>query len=169
MMACCGHEVPIRTCRSPSRTSDVWHALVRTSRTRALGFRSEAATNEIQHVHHITLRVSDLERSRRFYSDVLGFDVEVLEDRLRLTAGPTRLILRSPLEGTPADDRFSERRIGLDHISFGVDDRLSLERFVERLGKHGVATVGIEVNPDPKTEFVAFRDPDDIQLEFILV
>jgi catechol 2,3-dioxygenase-like lactoylglutathione lyase family enzyme len=32
-----------------------------------------------------------------------------------------------------------------------------------------VATVGIDVNPDPKTEFVAFRDPDDIRLEFYLI
>lgn len=129
---------------------------------------SEAATNDIQTVHHITLRVSDLERSRSFYSDVLGFDVEVLDDRLRLTAGPTRLILRSPLEGTSADDRFSERRIGLDHISFGVQDRGSLERLIERLGRNGVSTAGIELNPDPKTEFVAFRDPDNIQLEFFV-
>jgi glyoxylase I family protein len=113
--------------------------------------------------------VSDLERSRVFYSDVLGFEVEVLDDRLRIAVGPTRVILRTPLEGTPADDRFSERRIGLDHISFGVEDRRSLEDLVERLGRHDVTTGGIEVNPDPMTEFVAFRDPDNIQLEFFVV
>lgn len=135
----------------------------------ALGSRSEAATNDIQYVHHITLRVSDLERSRSFYSDVLGFDVEVHHDRLRFTVGPTRVILRSPLEGTPTDDRFSERRIGLDHISFGVEDRQSLERLVERLERHDADTEGIEANADPKTEFVAFRDPDNIQLEFFVV
>jgi glyoxylase I family protein len=113
--------------------------------------------------------VSDLERSRVFYSDVLGFEVEVLDDRLRIAVGPIRVILRTPLEGTPADDRFSERRIGLDHISFGVEDRRSLEDLVERLGRHDVTTGGIEVNPDPMTEFVAFRDPDNIQLEFFVV
>jgi glyoxylase I family protein len=94
--------------------------------------------------------VSDLERSRSFYSDVLGFDVEVLDDRLRFAVGPTRLILRSPLEGTPADDRFSERRIGLDHISFGVEDRQSLERLVERLERYGVATVGSRSTLTPR-------------------
>lgn len=125
--------------------------------------------NDAESIHHVTLRVSDLERSRRFYADVLGFDVEVLEDRLRFTVGPSRVILRASLDGTPDDDRFSERRIGLDHLSFGVEERQSLERLVERLGESGVATVGIEVNPDPKTEFVAFRDPDNIQLEFFVI
>lgn len=125
--------------------------------------------NDAESIHHVTLRVSDLERSRRFYADVLGFDVEVLEDRLRFTVGPSRVVLRAPLDGTPDDDRFSERRIGLDHLSFGVEERQSLERLVERLGESGVATVGIEVNPDPKTEFVAFRDPDNIQLEFFVI
>jgi glyoxylase I family protein len=127
------------------------------------------STNEIDRVHHVSLRVSDLERSRLFYSGVLGLDVEALEDRLRFTVGPTRIILRPPLEGTPDDDRFSERRIGLDHISFGVQGRPTLERLVERLREHGVATRGIEINPDPETEFVAFRDPDNIQLEFFIV
>jgi glyoxylase I family protein len=100
---------------------------------------------------------------------VLGLDVEALVDRLRFTAGATRVILRSPLEGTPSDDRFSERRIGLDHISFGVQDRRSLERLVERLRGHDVATEGIELNADPENEFVAFRDPDNIQLEFFVI
>lgn len=125
--------------------------------------------HDAQYIHHITLRVSDLERSRSFYSDVLGFDVEVHHDRLRFTVGPTRVILRTPLEGTPTDDRFSERRIGLDHISFGVEDLRSLERLVERLERYGADTAGIEVNADPKSEFVAFRDPDNIQLEFFVM
>lgn len=97
---------------------------------------------------------------------MLGFEVEALNDRLRLTVGPTRIILRLPLEGTPQGDRFSERRIGLDHISFTVHGREALERLVDRLRTHGIETEGIQLNPDPANEFVAFRDPDNIQLEF---
>jgi glyoxylase I family protein len=119
-------------------------------------------------VHHLTLRVSDLDRSQRFYSDVVGVDVEVLDDRLRFAIGPTRIILRPVLDGTPPGDRFSERRIGLDHISFAVAGRDPLERLVARLQANGIGTEGIQVDEDPPAEFVAFRDPDNIQLEFFL-
>ena len=37
---------------------------------------------------------------------------------------------------------------------------------LERLG---VATAGIEFDPDGKSDYVCFRDPDNIQLEFILL
>jgi glyoxylase I family protein len=124
------------------------------------------STSDTEYIHHLTLRVRDLDRSRRFYSDVLGVDIEALDDRLRFAVGATRIVLRPPLEGTPGDDRFSERRIGLDHISFGVQAHQSLERLVERLRAHGIATEGIQFNADPEAEFVAFRDPDNIQLEF---
>lgn len=124
-------------------------------------------------VHHVTFRVSDLERSRKFYQEVLGFEVEVLPDRLRFAAGETRILLREPLTGTAPDDRFSEYRIDLDHMAFSVGERAKLERLVERLRASGVNTRGIQEYEDPhgrskRTEFVCFRDPDNIQLEFWL-
>ena len=69
-------------------------------------------------VHHITLNVTDLEASRAFYEGLLGFGVD--QDfpgekvRLRLAEDGTRLVLRPLLPGTPAGDRFSEYRAGLD-------------------------------------------------------
>jgi catechol 2,3-dioxygenase-like lactoylglutathione lyase family enzyme len=72
-------------------------------------------------IHHLTLRVRDLAVSARFYEDVLGVPAEKLGDRCRLRVGGTVVVLREPLPGTPADDRFSERRIGFDHLSFKVE------------------------------------------------
>src|ERR1700721_3356971 len=73
--------------------------------------------------HHITLNVTDLDRARAFYEGLLGFGVD--QDfpgeklRLRTPGTSTRLVLRPVLPGTPAGDRFTERRVGLDHIAIG--------------------------------------------------
>jgi catechol 2,3-dioxygenase-like lactoylglutathione lyase family enzyme len=102
-------------------------------------------------VHHITLNVTDLTRSCEFYEGVLGLAVD--QDfppepgyrgklRLRLADG-TRIVLVPPLPGTPDGDRFSEYRIGLDHISLGVPGD-ELERLTSALRQAGVQTSGIQ-------------------------
>jgi len=118
-------------------------------------------------IHHITLRVADLERSRAFYEGVLGFDVQAPDPALFVFGvGETIIALLPPLEGTPEGDRFSEYRVGVDHLAFAVAGRAELERAVELLGAAGVPTQGIEVDPLLGKEFVCFRDPDNVQWEF---
>jgi glyoxylase I family protein len=122
-------------------------------------------------IHHITLRVNDLAESLRFYRDVVGFDVQTPQADLCLfVAGQTVVILRQPLEGTPSGDRFSEFRIGVDHLAFAVDDRAELERLVKSLRAAAVETAGIEIEPalGLNKEYVCFRDPDNVQLEFFM-
>lgn len=122
-------------------------------------------------VHHITLRVTDLARSRRFYQGVLGLTVD--QDfppepgysgklRVRLADG-TRIVLVPPLPGTPDADRFSEYRVGLDHISVGIPGA-ELDRLVDALRAAGISTKGIQrdaLGPG----LVCFRDPDNIAWE----
>ena len=79
---------------------------------------------EVDGIHHLTLNVTDLERSRAFYTGVLGFvpDQDFPGEKLRYRIGPyTRLVLVPPLPGTPEGDRFSELRVGLG--CFGVRSR----------------------------------------------
>jgi hypothetical protein len=64
------------------------------------------------------------------------------------------------------DDKFNERRIGLDHLSFEVDDRDELASWVTHLDAKGVDHSGI--NDTDFGPVVAFRDPDNIQLEFFV-
>ena len=117
--------------------------------------------------HHVTLNVTDLARARAFYEGVLGFrvDQDFPGEKLRLRIGAhDRLVLRPPLPGTPPDDRFSERRIGLDHLAVGVASRAELEQLTETLHAHGVVA---DLHHDPLgPAMVSFRDPDNIQLEF---
>jgi catechol 2,3-dioxygenase-like lactoylglutathione lyase family enzyme len=135
-------------------------------------------------LHHVAIRVQDPERSRAFYEKVLGLafmEIPVGSEMtgvwrgapsdgtlLATQAGDTFVILEPPLEGTPDDDRFSERRIGIDHMAFGVDDRPTLDGLVERLRAEGVATEGVEHDPVLDKDYVAFRDPDNVQWEFYM-
>jgi catechol 2,3-dioxygenase-like lactoylglutathione lyase family enzyme len=118
--------------------------------------------------HHITVRVTDLGRARAFYEGVLGLAVD--QDfpgeklRLRLDGTPTRLVLVPPLPGTPAGDRFSERRIGLDHIAIGVPAG-EVARLANRLEEAGVPTGGVKADPLGPA-MITFRDPDNVQWEF---
>jgi catechol 2,3-dioxygenase-like lactoylglutathione lyase family enzyme len=74
-----------------------------------------------------------------------------------------------PLEGTAGDDRFSEYRIGLDHLAFAIGDRADLDSLVERLEAAGVETQGVETDVVLGKEYVAFRDPDNVQCEAYLL
>jgi glyoxylase I family protein len=118
-------------------------------------------------IHHITLNVSDLARSRAFYEGVLGLtvDQDFPGEKLRLRLGGARLVLVPPLPGTPAGDRFSEHRIGLDHLAFGVAGRAELEALAQRLRDAGVPA-DLHDDRAGTVALVSFRDPDNIQLEF---
>jgi catechol 2,3-dioxygenase-like lactoylglutathione lyase family enzyme len=122
---------------------------------------------ETSGIHHITIRVSDLERSKRFYQDVLGFGVQTpAPDLYYFPVGQTLVALRPPLKGTPRGDRFSEYRIGVDHMAFAVKDRAELDKVVKAVRGAGVHTEGIEVDPTLGKDYVCFRDPDNVQWEF---
>jgi len=122
---------------------------------------------DVQGLHHVALRVTDMDRSTGFYRDVLGFDVQSPADGLAFfSAGGCLIVLEPPLEGTPGGDRFSEYRIGIDHLAFAVTDRADLEAVVDAVRTAGVDTAGIEVDPLLNKEYVCFRDPDNVQWEF---
>ena len=135
-------------------------------------------------LHHVTIRVQDPDRARDFYEKTLGLPfMEIPVDQAFVTGwkdnppdgmllatqiGSTFLIIAPPLEGTPDDDRFSERRIGVDHLAFGVDDPAVLDEVVSALDEASVPTAGIETDPVLGKPYVAFRDPDNVQWEFFL-
>ena len=71
-------------------------------------------------------------------------------------------------EGTEGEViRFNEFRIGLDHLSFTAPSEVALQSLAERLQASGVETQGVETY-HTGNKYVAFRDPDNIQLEYWL-
>ncbi len=117
-------------------------------------------------VHHAALRVTQLDRSVEFYANLFGFQTVAALPEVTLLSNGTLLLGLRDGQGGASDDRFDEFRVGLDHLSFSVGSRKELDRAVQVLDQRGVPHGAIE---DMGKEFglyvLAFRDPDNIQLE----
>ena len=118
-------------------------------------------------VHHLRLTVSDADRAREFYTTVLNFQVAVpLSNGYVLSNGSVLLGIGSAPEQATAGDRFDENRVGLDHLSFSVRSRQALDEAARVLDEHGIPNGGVkDLGADFGLYILAFRDPDNIQLE----
>jgi catechol 2,3-dioxygenase-like lactoylglutathione lyase family enzyme len=120
-------------------------------------------------VHHVALRSSDLERSRQFYADTLGFKVIMEAPGLFLfLAGGTAFGVRGPESGTPAGDKFDPFRVGLDHVALACEDEGELERVAAALSEAGVENTGVKLGETLGKRYVAFKDPDRIAWELYM-
>lgn len=130
-------------------------------------------------LHHVRLTVSDLERSKAFYADVLGFkvaaespgspdDPEVRKDPEQLYGGvvfQTNGMLFGLRPVASGEDSFDSERIGLDHISFTVGSRDELEQAARRLEDNGVPHGAVRDLAGFGIAILSFEDPDGVHLE----
>jgi glyoxylase I family protein len=119
---------------------------------------------------HVVLTVSDMARSRKFYGELLGFnitDVPIDNGSMFFFMVGDASIWFLSHEGTPPGDRFSENRVGLDHLSFKATNEAELKAMADKLIAAGVSTKGMETFVTGN-KYMAFRDPDNIQLEYWL-
>ena len=133
---------------------------------------------EFGSIHHIRLTVTDIERSREFYTGLLGFKVAaeapesddpkadpsypVLWGGVVMAKGNYLLGLR-PVAAK--GDQFDEDRVGLDHLSFSVESRAALNEAIRLLDERGVPRGEVRELTSFGICVMPFRDPDNIQLE----
>lgn len=123
---------------------------------------------KIEKLHHIAIICSDYESSKKFYTEILGFQVEQeiyraerKSYKLDLSLNGQYLIELFSFPDPPKRPSWPEAA-GLRHIAFGVKD---LDEWVKFLNSK-------EINPEPirtdeltNKRFTFFSDPDDLPIE----
>ena len=120
-------------------------------------------------IHHIAIIASDYQKSKAFYTQVLG--LTVLRETYRESRQSYKLDLA--LNGEYVIELFSfpnppvrasrpEAR-GLRHLAFAVAD---LDATVQELTAQGVAAEPIRVDELTRKRFTFIADPDELPIEF---
>ena len=119
-------------------------------------------------IHHVAIIVSDYERSRRFYTQVLG--LEIVQEKHRPARQSWKLDLQSP-DGVliemfsfpnPPKRVTQPEACGLRHIAFRVSN---LDEAIVSLRAHGVEAEAPRIDEHTGRRFTFFMDPDGLPLE----
>ena len=121
-----------------------------------------------KNVHHIAIICSDYQRSKAFYTEVLG--LEIIHETFRATRHSYKLDLA--LNGNYVIELFSfpnpptrvsrPEACGLRHLAFEVEE---LEPVIIHLEKFGVVVEPIRVDRHTNKRFTFFADPDGLPIE----
>ncbi|MET0124084.1 MAG: VOC family protein [Pseudomonas caspiana] len=123
---------------------------------------------QLDSIHHVAIIASDYQRSKRFYSDLLG--LKVLAEVYRQARDSWKLDLALPdggqlelfsFPGAPARPSYPEAQ-GLRHLAFSTRD---LDAAVVHLQAHRVVCEPIRVDEYTGRRFTFFADPDGLPLE----
>jgi glyoxylase I family protein len=120
-------------------------------------------------IHHIAIICSDYQRSKSFYTEVLGLSVTAehyREERkswkLDLSLNGRYVIELFSFPHPPQRVSRPEAR-GLRHLAFEVTN---LDQAVNELNQKGVTTEPIRIDEYTGKRFTFFTDPDHLPLEF---
>ncbi len=128
------------------------------------------AAMHIGGIHHVAIIASDYERSKHFYTRVLG--LPVVAEAYRAARDSWKLDLRLP-DGTqielfsfPAPPHRPSRpeACGLRHLALSVPD---LDAAIRHLRTHGVEVEPERVDEYTGHRFTFFADPDGLPLEVV--
>lgn len=123
---------------------------------------------KITKIHHIAVICSNYEKSKHFYTQILGFPIihetfrpERNSYKLDLQVGETDQIELFSFPNPPQRTSRPEA-CGLRHIAFAVDD---IEQTVKELQAQGIEVENIRVDEITGRKFTFFPDPDALPIE----
>ncbi|MFI8621929.1 VOC family protein [Marinomonas sp. NPDC078689] len=122
----------------------------------------------VSHLHHVAIICSNYSVSKRFYHDILGF--EILRETYREERQSFKLDLKvSEFEQielfsfpNPPKRPSRPEAQGLRHLAFAVTD---LDACINHLKEHKMAVEEIRVDHLTGRRFTFFADPDGLPLE----
>ena len=119
-------------------------------------------------IHHIAIICSDYEKSKHFYTQILG--LSIIKETYRAERNSYKLDLA--LKGNYVIELFSfpsppprpsrPESCGLRHLAFEVED---LESAVAHLQANNIAVEAIRIDELTDKAFTFFADPDGLPLE----
>ncbi|MEP6746954.1 MAG: VOC family protein [Bacteroidota bacterium] len=117
-------------------------------------------------IHHINLRCSDLDASKKFYRDTIGFPIALEAPGIfAFPVGGVFIVFKEASENV----QFNPFTIGTDHIAMACETEEELNRVAGGLQAAGVENTGVKLDETLQKQYVAFKDPDRIQWEFYMV
>jgi glyoxylase I family protein len=123
---------------------------------------------KLNRIHHIAIICSDYEKSKHFYSVVLGLKIvrEVYREarqsyKLDLEVGNQYQIELFSFPGPPARPSRPEA-VGLRHLAFEVDD---IDEAVAGIKTFDIAIEPIRIDEFTGKRFTFFADPDGLPIE----
>lgn len=124
---------------------------------------------KINKVHHVAIICLDYEKSKYFYTQVLGLQIirEVYRDdrqsyKLDLAIGENYVIELFSFLNPPARPSRPEA-CGLRHLAFEVENVAEAKIAIEA---HGIEVENIRIDEFTGKKFTFFADPDDLPIEF---
>ena len=123
---------------------------------------------KIEKLHHVAIICSNYKKSKEFYTEILGFEIE--QEIYREKRGSYKLDLT--LNGQYLIELFSfpkppnrlsyPEATGLRHIAFGVKN---LDLWVEYLASKDIKIEGIRIDEFTDKKFTFLNDPDNLPIE----
>jgi len=128
-----------------------------------------AINPSVPSVHHIGLRSTNFDVTKKFYTDIIGWPVVVdTPDLIIFATGSVFIAFKKAEPREKQYSVFSPFEVGLDHIALTCESEEELNRFANGLADAGVENTGVKTDPALNKLYVAFKDPDRIQWEFYM-